>query len=340
MKNIYKLMAGIASLLLICSCENNNPGDAHPEVKTKYVTISIGIDDISATDGTKAVYDLSDKKFKFEKGDKIGISYNEFRSEDFPEFGRNVPFTCISADPATGTYEFGGALIDDDNEYVFIAYYPYNPDFTVGSTSSNIFFTPYTSASLPPRYCITDVQVAAEQDYYADGWKGGPMGAYFQGKAEDLALTFKPHYGVMKFTVEIPEDADVSYDEITVKAIVLQSRDSHNQMAQHLKYYFFTNEEEVTEVKPIYVVAGATSLTLNCPEQGITIGKGEKHDFYIMSNRYAVLSKGMKAVIIINDNQPVSFIFEDKIEEGGIPMNQITSFPTIKFDRELTADPE
>ena len=333
MKKFTKFLFIPACAILIAGCSKEpagNPSEAK-EYKTKEVRIGVKLDD-----KTKVAYDL-DEGFTFSEGDKIGLIFHLPQPTEIPEIGFNRPFTFQEYNEEEDTYYFGGAIIDDDETvYNFCAYYPYKE---LGYSSNqiagnNYYFWPYSQATV-----IRSVYVPAVQEYLENGWKDGIMGATFTGTADKLALTFKPFYNVLKFTVEIPSDAEVSFDELKLLGILLGANHKDERLGVDGSLGFGWHEDGTMSIvhnSHPTSLSNIAKLELSLPSEGITISKGESHDFYFMISYGASLYEGINITLVAEGYQPVVAKINDLMPGFDGNMN-IFTFPNIKLDQELTA---
>ena len=335
MKISTKLLLVPAVVILIAGCSKEPTGHQpkeQKEYKTKTVRIGIKVDE-----KTKMTYDWDKQGLIFEEGDKIGVIYHEPKAAEIPEFGRNMPFTFLEYNETEDTYYFGGAIVDDDETvYNFCAYYPYTElAYSEDQQNGYSYHTwPYSKATV-----IRSIFIPHEQEYVEGTWKGGIAAATFTGTADNLALTFKPFFNVIKFTVEIPADAEVSYDELTFQGIFVSGNYQHDMFGADCSFRFPWNESDdgISVLLSTHASSSFTSksMLLLMPEEGVTVNKGESHDFYMMISNNSTFPKGLTVRFVLKGYNPVVASTESQMDGFGGTQN-IFTLPKFKFDQELT----
>ena len=182
--NIGWLLLGVIVLLLSgCNKEEFNPividepgQERVGEIPVKIKIVSNNLNDAT----TKAVYDGSQKYFKWENSDQIGVYVAGTSLE--ANKNANFAFNPVSRIEGGSNVMFEGTLTGPLSTPTLYAYYPY---YSASSISSNIV-----------TFKFPDVQY-----YVPDGFSGIPAIGSYTGNVEDVSITFKTLATVIKLSV-------------------------------------------------------------------------------------------------------------------------------------------
>ena len=339
MKKISILAIAFLGLVLaLAGCAKEPSTSGNVVNGEKLIRIAVGTDEM-----TKGNYDVEDKKFVFHEGDKFGLTISDNilnedgKTKDYILY--NGPMEYVGLE--NGKFMFEGKVPEEvaEGNWAFLAYYPYTENIHGISWHQ----TDKVSGVVTPMHIIEYVAAPQMQTYVDYGWTGGPMACYDYGSLEDLELTFETVYNVIQIPIEIPEDSEMTGDEISINHIMIRNLYEIDQAISTMGAYF-CRFSTLDPVGTIYSGGGhynaypnntnpnidPTHLNLTS-EEGVVLKRGEgSKNFHIMITYNANFWRGLQVTVGTKENKIYQFKTKNFSESLGGTGN-IWKFPTMKL---------